>query len=128
MAEIKCAMWNCSGILPTSSAKEKLDFINSCAGSPFDMLFLIETHHKVLDDITPLLHALLKDSSIAHTKASCGDPYAGIVVLINKNLDLLSHSEIIPGRLLNLSVKGNKKIYNISTIYGYTGQNATREK
>ena len=121
-------MLNCSGILPTSSAKEKLDFINSCAGSPFDMLFLIETHHKVLDDITPLLHALLKDSSIAHTKASCGDPYAGIVVLINKNLDLLSHSEIIPGRLLNLSVKGNKKIYNISTIYGYTGQNATREK
>ena len=92
------------------------------------MLFLIETHHKVLGDISPLLHALLKDSSIVHTKATSGDPYAGIAVLVNKNLEVLSYSEIIPGRLLNLRVKGSKKIYNISTIYGYTNQNATQEK
>ena len=128
MTEINCAMWNCSGILPTSSAKEKMDFISSCSSSPFDILILIESHHKVFDEISPLLHAHLKDSSVVHTEASAEDPYAGIVVLISKNLRLLSHTIIIPGRLLNLKIKGFKKEYNISTVYGYTGQNASQEK
>lgn len=126
MAEIKCAMWNCSGILPTSSAEEKMDFFRSCSSSPFDILFLIETHHKLLTDVSPLLQAHLKDSAIVHTEASSGDPYAGIIVLVNKNYELLSEAIIIPGRLLNLRIKSEKKEYNISVFYGYTGQNASQ--
>ena len=79
-----------------------MDFFRSCSSSPFDILFLIETHHKLLTDVSPLLQAHLKDSAIVHTEASSGDPYAGIIVLVNKNYELLSEAIIIPGRLLNL--------------------------
>lgn len=105
-----------------------MDFISSCSTSSFDILILIETHHKVLDEISPLLHAHLKDSAVVHTEASAGDPYAGIVVLISRRLSLLSYTAIIPGRLLNFKIKCFKKVYNISTVYGYTGQNASQTK
>ena len=43
MAEISCAMWNCSGILPSSSANEKLEFLKTCCNADFDVLVLVET-------------------------------------------------------------------------------------
>ena len=45
---------------------------------------------------------------------------------MNKNYELLSEAIIIPGRLLNLRIKSEKKEYNISVFYGYTGQNASQ--
>ena len=65
MAEINCALWNCSGILLTSSAEEKMIFLKSCTNTEIDILILIETHHK-LDDISSLFHTLPVFSSITH--------------------------------------------------------------
>ena len=128
MAEIKWAMWNCSGILPSSSTQTKIDFLNSCNDTKFDILVLIETHHKDFAEISSLLHAYTSNSSIVQTEATVDDPYAGIVVLINKKFTLLEDTELLQGRLLNFKIQCYKKIYNITAMYGYTGNNASQEK
>ena len=127
MAEITWAMWNCSGILPSSSAQTKMDFLNSHE-TKFDIVVLIETHHKAFGEISPLLHTYTNKSSIIQTEASEDDPYAGIVVLISSRLTLLERTVLLPGRLLNFKVKRHKKVYNITAMYGYTGKNASQEK
>ena len=128
MAEINCVMWNCSGILPTSSADEKLEFLKTCTNSKFDILILIETHHKQLDDISSHFHIYKNNYYLLHTEATDGDPYAGIVVLINNRYTLTQCSVLLPGRLLNFKVKNKKEEYNVSALYGYTGKNASAEK
>ena len=129
MAEIKIAFWNCSGLLPTSSAKQKMDFLKSFTNQKFDLLILIETHHKVLDEISPLLRTYSNDMEILHSEATAGDSYAGIAVLVNTKLTLLEHTSLLRGRLLNFKLKcQSKKVYNISVIYGYTGKSASQTR
>ena len=113
MAEINCVMWNCSGILPTSSADEKLEFLKSCTNSKSDILILIETHHKQLDDISSRFHIYKNNYYLLHTEAAVADPYAGIVVLINNRYTLTHSSVLLSGRLLNFKVK----IIRRNTIY-----------
>ena len=127
MAEIKWAMWNCSGLLPSSSPQRKMDFLNSHE-TKFDIVVLIETHHKTFADISPLFHTYRNRSSVIQTEASDSDPYAGIVVLINSKFTLLEDSTLIPGRLLNFKIKCHQKVYNVTAMYGYTGKNASQEK
>ena len=119
MAEIKWAMWNCSGLLPSSSPQRKMDFLNSHE-TKFDIVVLIETHHKTFADISPLFHTYRNRSSVIQTEASDSDPYAGIVVLINSKFTLLEDSTLIPGRLLNFKIKCHQKVYNVTAMYGYT--------
>ena len=128
MAEITVALWNCSGILPSSSAREKMDFLKSFTSSKFDILILIETHHKVLQEISPLLQTYASDRTVIHSEATVTDNYAGIAVLINTKLTLLEHTSVLPGRILNFKFKSHKKIYNITAFYGYTGKSASRAK
>ena len=128
MTEIKCAMWNCSGLLSSSSAKEKMDFINSCTTSDFDMLVLVETHHKVLDDISAALREYKNKISVIETGFDDGDNYAGVAVLISARLTVLEETELIKGRLHNFKIKGTRKEYNISVYYGYTSKNASQAK
>ena len=128
MTEIKCAMWNCSGILPSSSAKEKMDFINTCTSSDFDILVLIETHHKVLEDVSAALRLYKNKSQVIETGTVEGDTYAGIIVLVSSRLTVLEETVLIKGRLHNFKVKGTRKEYNISAYYGYTSTNASQAK
>ena len=126
MAEITVALWNCSGILPSSSAGEKMDFLKSFTSTKFDVLILVETHHKVLEEISPLLQTYDNDRTVIHSEATVADNYAGIAVLINNKLTLLEHTSVLPGRLLNFKLKCHRKIYNITAFYGYTGKSASR--
>ena len=109
MAEITWAMWNCSGFLPSSSAQTKMDFLNSYNEKKFDVLILIETHHKVLQEISALLYTYTNNTFVIHTEASEDDPYAGIAVLISSKLTLLERTILLPGRLLNFKVQSYKK-------------------
>ena len=128
MAEITCAMWNCSGILPTSSAQTKMDFLNSRTTKKYDILILIETHHKALQEISSLLQTYASNTSLIQTEVMEEDPYAGIAVLINNNLTLLEQTNLLQGRLLNFKIQCEKKVYNITAMYGFTGKNASKEK
>ena len=125
MAELNLIVWNCSGILPSSSPGEKMDFLTTCAPK-FDILVLIETHHKKIDDIPPLFHQYSNNFEMINTEATEGDTYAGIVVLVSKKIDITKTSVLIRGRLINFKVKTGKMEYNISALYGYTGKNASK--
>ena len=109
MAEITVALWNCSGILPTSSAKEKMDFLKSFTSTTFDILILVETHHKFLEEISPILQTYANGRKVIHSEATVGDNYAGIAVLINTKLTLLEHTSLLPGRLLNFKIRCHKR-------------------
>ena len=117
MTEITCAMWNCSGFLSSSSAKTTMEFLKSCTSAEYDILILIETHHKTLSEVTPLLHSNANNNYILHTEASEEDPYECIVVLVSSKLEVLEDTTLLSGRLLNSKVKGYKKLYNITAVY-----------
>ena len=80
MTGIKVVMWNCSGFLSTSSASEKMDFIR--VNFDFDVLILIESHHKDVADISRFCHIYSNTYSVLQTEASDGDPFSGILVLV----------------------------------------------
>ena len=128
MAEIRCVLWNCSGVLPTSSAEEKLDFITTNTNSNFDIFILVETHHKHINDLPSGIHMLTNNFQLLQTPAGINDPYAGIVILVSNKLSVIKESVLIPGRLFNFKVKNENEEYNISALYGYTSNNASQEK
>ena len=128
MTDIKCALWNCSGILSSSSAQDKLDFLASKFDGSWDILVLVESHHRRLADIHHSLHTLSNKFRLIHTEASGDDPYAGIVVLINKKYDVLQQNVLIPGRLLNFEIGTSKHKYNFTAVYGHTGHDVSRSK
>ena len=128
MGEINWAMWNCSGFLPSSCAQTKMDFLKSTSEKKFDILVLIETHHKDVAEISSLLHTYTNNGSVIQTEATKDDPYAGIAVLIDKKFTLLEHTTLLQGRLLNFKIQGYKKVNNVTAMYGYTGDNASEKK
>ena len=126
MAEIRCVLWNCSGLLLTSSAEEKMDFLATNTNPNFDILVLIETHHKNINDLPSRLHMLTNNFQLLHTPAGINDSYAGIVILVSNRLSIIKRSVLIPGRLLYFKVKNENEEYNISALYGYTSNNASQ--
>ena len=126
MAELNCVLWNCSGI-SGSSAGEKVDFLFTFVAS-FDILVLVETHHRDVNDIHSSFHTYRNAYHFLHTGAVDGDPCAGIVVLINKNLTVSDDLVLMPGRIINFKVGNHGREYNISAVYGFTGGSATRVK
>ena len=73
MGEITWGVWNCSGLLPSSSPQIKMDFLNSHSDKKYDVLVLIETHHKELADISPLLQTYRKDCAVIQTEVTLSD-------------------------------------------------------
>ena len=126
MADISCVLWNCSGILSASSAKEKIDFPFTSTNFNFDVLVLVETHHKDIHDIHPSFHTYRNSYHLIHTEAGEDDPCAGIIVLVNKSLTVSGELVVMPGRLLNFKVGNHEGEYNISAVYGFTGNSATQ--
>ena len=130
MAEIEYVMWNCSGVLPTDTTNEKIDFLEITTRNNFDILTLIETHHKDENNVAPLLLRYKSTHHMIHTEACDEDPYAGIIMFISKNFNILQKTDLIQGRLFNIKIKHmtTGKEYNITPIYGYTAKNASQAK
>ncbi len=125
MADVKWAMWNCSGILG-SSAQEKIDYLRTTGLC--DILILVETHHKDISNVQSILNTFTNKYHILHTEAQAGDPYAGIIVLVDKRFSVSNENVLLAGRLFNFKLKTYKTTYNISVLYGYTGSMATQSK
>ena len=115
-------MWNCSGLLSSSSAEEKFNFLQ-VATNPCDIYVFIETHHKSLQDV-PFLH-MFNTYEVLHSEATEEDSYAGIIIFVNKKYSVLQQKQIIKGRLLNFHLGTGPEKQNISVVYGYTGKKAT---
>ncbi len=127
MADINCVLWNCAG-LSSSSAKEKNDFL--ITSSNFDILVLVETHHKHQNDIYSSFHTYRNSYHFIQTEAVDDDPYAGIIVLVNNIFTVSDESVMVPGRLLGFKINNNNsnnnRVYNVSALYGFTGKKATQ--
>ena len=130
MAEIDFVMWNCSGVNPTATTKEKLDFLDITTKNNFDILTLIETHHRDENILAPQLLRYKSTHHMLHTEATNEDPYAGIIMFISRDFEILQNTDLIKGRLLNTKIRHTitGKKYNITLFYGYTGKNATQAK
>ena len=126
MASLSCVLWNCSGILRTASAEEKVEFLMNSVPN-FDILVLIETHHASINDIQPLFHGYSGSYELLHSEKVEGDPYAGIVILFNKQLNIAHQTVVLPGRIVNFGVNCGNDKFNISAVYGYTGTKATQD-
>ena len=127
MTELSFVIWNCSGILPSSSIEDKLHFLLNNYPN-FDVLVLVETHHKTYNEILSTLHAYNSSYTLFHTEAAQDDLYAGIVVLVTKKIKVPSHTMLVRGRFLNLKLDVKGKEYSMSAFYGYSGHNATLTK
>ena len=127
MTEVNYIMWNCSGVNPTDSTKEKLDFLEITTKNKFDVLVLVETHHKKEDDFPPQINRYRKAYHVIHSEATEDDSYAGVITIISKDFDILQTKEIIQGRLLHIKIKHKitEKEYNIFPFYGHTTKKAT---
>lgn len=125
MASLNFAMWNCSGFLSSSSAEDKLQFIETSVD--FDVLILIETHHKKMEDITPFFQRYSTNYTFLHTSATIQDPFSGIVALVSNNVKILESNILLPGRLLNFKIKNAEEEHNISVMYGFSGNAVSLE-
>ena len=122
MAELRFVMWNCSGVLPTSFPEDKLHFLRNNF-SNFDVLVLLETHHKDPNELPSTLGVYKNSYDLVHTEATPDDPFAGIIVLVDKRIKIIGQAELIKGRLLNLKLKLGDDANCMSTMYGYSGKN-----
>ena len=125
MASLNCVLWNCAGILRTGAAGEKVEFLMNSIPS-FDILVLIETHHSEIDDIQPLFHGFSGSYELLDSGKTEGDPYAGILILVSKQLCITHQTVVMPGRIVNFQITFGVDTFNISAIYGYTGPKATQ--
>lgn len=127
MADIEFVMWNCSGLLSTSSADEKMNFLKQSVPASFDILVLVETHHRNIEEVS-VLYFLKQNYHVLHTEADMDDPYGGIVVLVHNDLLIVNHTELVKGRVLNFRLRDRTQEYNITALYGYTGKKASASK
>ena len=114
-------------MLSTSSAEDKINFLKVSVSSSFDILVLIETHHKLLEDVS-VLFMFSQNYHILHSEVDAHDPYGGIIVLVHKDLSVISNTSLVTGRVLNFRISDSTQQYNISAIYGFTGKRASASK
>ncbi len=57
----------------------------------------------------PILNTYNNKYHIIQTEAHSGDPYAGIIVLVDKRFTLTNENVLLPGRLINFNLKTCKR-------------------
>ena len=86
----------------------------------FAIAVFVETHHRSEEDFPPLFFEYGVTHHLLHTPTPLNNEYSGIVVFVRKDLEILSHSVMTPGRLLNFYFrdKVDNLVYNVSVFYG----------
>ena len=122
MSELKFVLWNCSGVRAAAeSTAHKLGFFDKeLPNAGFSIAVFVETHHKGEEDFPSLLSEYKTTHNILHTPTPFDHTHSGVIVLVRKDLEILSHNVVIPGRLLNFHFrdKVENKTYNCSAFYG----------
>ena len=130
MAAIKIVAWNCSGLRadnPTTTAK--MSFLETqYPQSGFDILTLLETHHRYDQDFPSLLQTYAITHHLVDTPADPQDKFGGIVVLIKKYFTILTSDIFIPGRIMTLTIQHtiSQQQFTITAYYGLGFRNLTQ--
>ena len=121
MALSKVVCWNSAGLRASAdSTAEKMAYFDAeFPHSNFAIAAFVETHHKNEDDLPEELAYYSTTHNVYHTPTH-DETHAGIIVIISKEYRVVSITEAIPGRLLNIKCKrtNNEEENNISVFYG----------
>ena len=131
MASLKVLAWNCGGLRSTSSvSRSKVMFFEKEFKTDFDIVFFIETHHKTSSEIPEEILRYQDTYHIIHSTVADDETHAGIIGLISKEYSIITSTDLIQGRILNLKIQHNieKAKHNISAVYLNTNNNITRQK
>ena len=112
--------WNSAGIRAGSkSTPEKLAFLDSqFPNANFAILALVETHHKNEEDIPGELLQYKSSHHLIHSPTHA-ETHGGLILFINKSIDIINEREVIPGRLINITISREKdEEINLSVFYG----------
>ena len=122
MTELKICSWNCSGLRAvTDSTAHKMGFFDKeMPNANFSIAVFVETHHKGEEDFPSLISEYKTTHNILQTPTPYDNSHSGVIVLIRKDLEIISHVIAIPGRLLNFHFrdKVENKVFNCSAFYG----------
>ena len=113
-------MWNCAGFRASAtSTSSKFSFLSSqLSTTNFAIAAIIESHHKDSQDFCQDLGQYDQTHTIINSPV-LNETHAGIILLINKNFEIISQSEVIPGRLLNAQLKHSNSTINLTVFYGH---------
>ena len=122
MANTKIVQWNCNGLRAAAeSSTKKLQFFDKeYPNANFTIAVFLETHHREEDDFPEQLNEYQVTHHLIHAPAPPDHPFRGIIVLVSKAFDIMQWKVKIPGRLLNINIKGKEegKEFNLSAFYG----------
>ena len=129
MASLSINCWNCQGLGARSyNTQAKMDFLEThFSSSPFDILGLLETHHRDDDDIPILIQNYSITHHVTHTPMHESDSSGGIVVIISKIFTVLDNSVHLPGRILTITLQHSITLeeYLFTFYYGIQPQRHT---
>ena len=121
MSGLKVVMWNSGGLWASAdSTDQKMAFFEKeYPQANFSVAAFLETHHKDEDDFPDLINEYMVTHHCIHTPTPPDHTHSGIIVLVNKQYDILQSEIKIPGRLLNLHLPHNatKHAYNLMVYY-----------
>ena len=129
MTVLKVSCWNSAGCRASagSTADKMLYFQNQFPKHDFSIAAFIETHHKNREDLPEDLLHYENSHHLIHTPTQ-NETHAGIVVLLSRQFDIKSQSEVIPGRLLNIKFLSEGTEYSLSLFYGPRWRDMRRDE
>ena len=132
MSGLKVVLWNCNGLRASAvSTAHKMGYFDKMFPlANFSIAVFVETHHRGEDDFPTLIDEYRVTHNILHTPTPPGTSHSGVIVLIRKDLLVLSSDIQIVGRLLNFQVKDviDEQVYNFIAFYGPIPKDVTRKE
>ena len=121
-ASSKVIVWNSAGIrASTASTAEKIAFFDKeFPNGNFAIAAFVETHHREEGDIPEEFKEYRVTHHILNTPTPPEHTHSGIIILVNKQYEIISKTEVIHGRLMNIKIShtNTKASHNISVFYG----------
>ena len=122
MTDLKVVLWNCSGLRTSANfTAHKMGFFDKeYPNANFAIAVFVETHHRGEDDFPQLFKVYMHTHKVIHTPTPANHSHSGIIIVIRKDLDVLSSCVKIPGRLLNIRFmcKDWNTLFNLTAFYG----------
>ena len=104
MPDLKFVLWNSGGLRATAeSTPQKMGFFDKeLPNGNFAVAVFVETHHKDEHEFPSLIKEYESTHYIFHTPTPVVKTHCGVLVLIRKDLEIVSYTVEIPGRPLNV--------------------------
>ena len=120
MAYDNVLMWNCAGFRDsTPTTPSKFLFLDKqFPNANFSIAALVETHHKDQNDFSQDLGQYQTTHNIFHSPVK-DETHSGVILVVRKDFELVSQSEPIPGRLLNVRMTRLGRSFSLSVFYGH---------